>query len=211
MTELKNEQKITLSQWLFNPFQFIAGFKSLSMGLLIMAAAALIGSFRYVHFNGVLDLQVDLIEKHEFGLWVYFVEVLIDWLCLSTVLTIAGFFTSKSSLRIIDVFGTQALARTPYLLSVIAILPKGTQRIIEYIIWKQLHKGTAVSIQPPDIIFFILTMVTVILMVVWMVALMYKAYTVSCNVKGQKAIISFIAGLIAAEALSKLLIWPIIY
>jgi hypothetical protein len=36
-----------------------------------------------------------------------------------------------------------------------------------------------------------------------MVALMYKAYTVSCNIKGSKAIITFIISLIGAEVLSK--------
>jgi hypothetical protein len=38
----------------------------------------------------------------------------------------------------------------------------------------------------------------------WMVALMYKSFSVSCNVKGGKAIGTFVAGLIIAEILSKL-------
>ena len=37
----------------------------------------------------------------------------------------------------------------------------------------------------------------------WTVVLMYKAYSVSCNIKGAKAIVSFIIGLIIAEVLSK--------
>ena len=42
-----------------------------------------------------------------------------------------------------------------------------------------------------------------ILMIIWMVALMYKAYTVSCNIKGPKAIVTFIVSLIGAEIFSK--------
>jgi hypothetical protein len=43
-----------------------------------------------------------------------------------------------------------------------------------------------------------------------MVALMYKAYSVSCNLKGPKAIFSFTAGLIIAEIISKVGIWLLI-
>jgi hypothetical protein len=46
-------------------------------------------------------------------------------------------------------------------------------------------------------------------MLVWMVALMYRAYSVSCNTKGGKAIGSFIAALIIAEILSIVSIWQL--
>ena len=42
-----------------------------------------------------------------------------------------------------------------------------------------------------------------LLLLCWEVALMYKSYSVSCNVKGGKAIGTFIAGLLLAEILSK--------
>jgi len=38
-----------------------------------------------------------------------------------------------------------------------------------------------------------------------MIALMYKAYSVSCNLKGTKAVISFIGALIIAEIISKII------
>jgi hypothetical protein len=40
-------------------------------------------------------------------------------------------------------------------------------------------------------------------MIIWTVALMYRAYAVSCNIKGVKAVVTFIVSLIGAEALSK--------
>ena len=43
-------------------------------------------------------------------------------------------------------------------------------------------------------------------MIIWMVALMYKAYAVSCNVKGAKAIGTFIASLILAKVVSKIVV-----
>ena len=41
---------------------------------------------------------------------------------------------------------------------------------------------------------------------IWMVVLYYNAYGVSCNLKGIKLIVSFVAGIFIAEILSKLLI-----
>jgi uncharacterized membrane protein len=41
--------------------------------------------------------------------------------------------------------------------------------------------------------------------VIWMITLMYNAFTVSFNLKGTKAIAGFIGGLILAEIVSILL------
>ena len=207
-TEAKTDSrgKRTLGQWLFNPFQFVAGSKALFAGLIVILLTAYIGSFSQAHFSGVLDMQVDLLNQQPVARWVYFAEVLIDWLCMSVILMIAGFFVSRSSFRIVDVFGTQALARTPYLFSAIAVLSPGLKRVTEYLLWQQTQQGTPVTIQGTDILFAILAGIVVILMIIWMVALMYKAYAVSCNIKGRKAIGTFIASLILAEIVSKVLI-----
>jgi len=57
-----------------------------------------------------------------------------------------------------------------------------------------------------DASIFVIAMIITFLMIIWMVVLMYKAYAVSCNVKGPKAIATFIASLILAETISKVLI-----
>jgi uncharacterized membrane protein len=204
--ELKNNsQNRTLKQWLFNPFQFIAGGNALFLGLVIMLAAAFLGSLGDLHFDGVIDLHIGKPAP----LWFFIAEVLIDWLCLSIVLLIAAFFVSRSSFRIIDVFGTQALARTPYLAALLVIMPKGFNRFAEYLAAKGMQQPTAITIESTDVLLFIVGIVVVLSMLVWMVALMYRAYSVSCNTKGGKAIISFIAGLIIAEILSIVSIWQL--
>lgn len=204
--ETDSRQKRTLGQWLFNPFQFIAGPKALFVGLIIILLTAFIGSLSQAHFSGVLDMQIDLLNQQPVAHWVYFAEVLVDWLCMSAILMIAGFFVSRSSVRVIDVFGTQALARAPYLLGALVVLPAGLKRFTEYLLWQQTRQGTEVTIQSTDILFVILAGIVIIPVVIWMVALMYKAYTVSCNIKGKKAIITFIISLVLAEIVSKVLI-----
>jgi hypothetical protein len=204
--ELKNNsQNRTLKQWLFNPFQFIAGGNALVLGLAIILITAYLGSLSNTHFDGVLDVHTGTAAP----LWFFLTEVLIDWLCLFIVLLIAAFFTSRSSFRIIDVFGTQALARAPYLISALALLPKGSIRFTNYLVSKITQQVPAEAIESTDILFFAVGLIVVLLMIVWIVVLMYRAYSVSCNTKGGKAIGSFIAALIIAEILSKIAIWQL--
>jgi hypothetical protein len=48
-----------------------------------------------------------------------------------------------------------------------------------------------------------------ILIVCWVVFLMYKAYVVSCNLRGPRAVLSFIVAVIAAEILSKAVLYSL--
>jgi len=203
--ERNNKQKRILRQWLFNPFQFIAGSGALLVGLAVILVTAFLGSLSNTHFDGVLDVHTGRAAP----LWFFLTEVLIDWLCLSVVLLIAALFVSRSSFRIVDVFGTQALARAPHLLSVLAVLPKGSNRFAEYLLSKITQQAPTTTIKSTDILFFVAGTIVMLLMIIWMVVLMYRAYAISCNVKGGKAVSSFIAGLIIAEILSKLAIWQL--
>ena len=45
----------------------------------------------------------------------------------------------------------------------------------------------------------------------WEVYLMYKSYSVSCNVRGGMAIGTFVAGLFLAEILSKIAIYSLLH
>ncbi len=68
------------------------------------------------------------------------------------------------------------------------------------------QSGTTSTINSTDAVIFFVAAIIAILMIIWMVALMYKAYTVSCNLKGAKAVVTFIISLILAEIVSKILI-----
>ncbi len=57
---------------------------------------------------------------------------------------------------------------------------------------------------------FILAVILMILILVWTVTLMYRAYSVSCNVRGGKAIGTFIVGLLLAEISSKFAIYALL-
>lgn len=209
MTELiNNRQDRTLKQWLFNPFKFIAGPSALLMGLAIMLISAYMGSLSNTHFDGVLDIHTG--RPAAFPLWFYMAESSIGWFIISIVLLLSAFIISSSSFRIIDIFGTQALARAPYLLAVLVVLPEGSVKFGKYLAEKYMQQPTTITIESTDVLFFVIAAVVSLMMIVWTVVLMYRAYAVSCNVKGGKAIGSFIIALLIAEILSKIAIWLLV-
>lgn len=203
MTEIKaNNEAATskrLSQWLFNPFKFIAGYQSLLMGLAAILLTSLIGSLSNTHFDGVLDVHTGLRAP----LWFFVAEGLINWVSLTIPLFFFGLIISRSSFRAIDLLGTQALARFPYLISAIAFIPFAYASRGEDLTAKFMESGFSAIAAPALLLTLGLAIIVTILTVIWMVALMYRAYCVSCNIKGPKAIITFIVSVVGAEVLSK--------
>jgi sterol desaturase/sphingolipid hydroxylase (fatty acid hydroxylase superfamily) len=107
---------------------------------------------------------------------------------------------------VIDIFGTQALARFPCLfMALVALLP-GYNTLINKIIANPTNAATIIFENLGALIILMLVGIVILIMVIWMVALMYRAFAVSFNVSGWKAIVSFIIGLIIAEVLSKIAI-----
>jgi len=187
-----------MKKWLFNPFQYIAGARSLLIGSIILAASASICYFSKIHFNGVVGSQK---SDATTPLYFYFLEGLIDWACISLLLYFSGLIFSRSSIRLVDVFGTQAVARWPMVIAAIIgfgiAVPPGINNM--------LPKDLVNMITPSMIALTLLTLVCII----WMVALMYHAFTVSCNLKGGKATGIFIAAIIIAQIVSSILIHSI--
>jgi hypothetical protein len=191
-----------MKTWLFNPFERLAGWNSMLLGMLVLLSSALVASFANLHFDGVIDLHFGESVKFTTTL----TECTIDWLCLSGLLYLSGLLFSKSKIRPIDVFGTQALARFPFLISALFSLLFGEKKMLRYIEYKFLHLGEVVEITALDVVSFGLLMLITLVTLVWMIWLMFKAYSVSCNLKGTKGVVTFIGALILAEIFAKILI-----
>ena len=189
-------------QWLFNPFRFVAGGKALLARLIVLIITSLVGSLSNTHFDGVLDTHTG----RPAPLWMFLLEGLVDWLSLVVLLWGLGAMLSRTRFRLIDLLGTQAFARWPFLVIGLAALAPPFQRYAAWIAWKSGGIGTEVRIQLSDATVFGLVTVLGLVMLVWAVVLMYRAFSVSCNMRGGKAIGAFVAGVFLAEALSKALI-----
>jgi UDP-N-acetylmuramyl pentapeptide phosphotransferase/UDP-N-acetylglucosamine-1-phosphate transferase len=106
-------------------------------------------------------------------------------------LLIAATILSPSKVRAVDIFGTQAFAKYPYLIV----------SLISFIPYFRFEFHGMPDLTASLIFFGLLTIVFTI----WTVVLMYNAYSVSANLTGVKAIVSFIVALMIAEVLFKIL------
>lgn len=197
------QPKSNLTTLLFNPFVHVAGLKALLIGWAAILLAGFLGSLSKTHFDGAVDVHTGT----DAPAWVFLTEGFIDWLCLTAALLVAGRIMSRTSFRTIDLAGTQALARWPTVLIGLITLPQGYQRFQAYLIEQFLKQGNRIEFAGGDAFVFAMVALGIILLICWMVFLMYKAYAVSCNLSGAKAVFSFVAGIIIAEILSKVALY----
>ncbi len=185
-----------MKKWLFNPFVYIAGARALLTGAGIMAVTAVVAYFSLTHFDGVLDAHLG--DKASIGLC--FIEQLTNLACQAVFFFIAGKIFSPSAIRFIDVAGTMALSRWPMLLfAFVGFLYAGVD----------MSNADPMYTLNQHLMLIGVTSIIGLVLVIWMVALMYNAFTVSCNLKGGKATGAFIGAIIVAEVVAHLFIHSI--
>lgn len=183
-----------MKKWLFHPFTYVAGSRALIIGWAVMILTSVICVYSNVHFDGVLDMHNG---AKKFPLSMYLFEQFIDWVSLVLILFAAGRIFSQSAIRFIDIAGTLALARWPLIFPALigfGIHVPATKNMSIDELQKQFTPGM-IGLSLLSIVFMI-----------WMVALLWQAFSVSLNLKGGKAAGIFIGGLILAETISKLIL-----
>ncbi|MGN7821481.1 hypothetical protein ACTJJB_15215 [Chitinophaga sp. 22536] len=174
-----------MNTWLLRPFTYIAGGKALLAGWVIMLITSVVAYFSKTHFDGAIDAHIGSTVT---PYYIYLLETLIAWGCMVLACYAAAALFARTSFRLIDIAGTLALARAPLLLAA----------LINFAMPARVDP-TAID---PMVIVFALICLPVF---VWMLVLMYQAFSISANLKGNKAVIIFIVTLLVAEVVSKLL------
>ncbi len=199
-----------MKTWLFKPFDKVAGWESLMVGLTIMLATAVIAAMSGLHTDGVLNLHLGPAVP----IWVLVVQGLINWLSLGLCLLASGHWLSRTRFRLIDLFGTQALARWPLLLGVgyLALPPVGhtLRDLTEKLLQATPQTSNEVMADPAYLLdAMVVTAISLPMLafMAWMVWLMYHGYSLVCNLSGTRAVFSFIGALVAAMVISQLAIW----
>ena len=165
-------------KWLINPFERIAGWQALLIGLVAMALTAVVGKINNVTFAGPLYVSVITTKV---GFSAYFIAQAVNFLVLFFTMWLAGVLFSKTKPRVINIAGTLALSFSPMLLlTILCFLPITPASLYDI----------------PHLIVFLIISVPFI---IWIAVLMYNAYSVSCNLKGTRAILSFVGALAIAQ------------
>jgi len=187
-----------MKQLVVNPFEKIAGLQALGIGFLLMITGALLAYFCHARFDGAIDLHFG----GDMHIMKPFAEQFIIWSCLSIVFYVMA-LTMGSRPRPIDIAGTLALARAPFTL---VPLVNSTGFISSLSLHMTAENQNRLDLSPLNISILIILIGIILLAAIWLVMLYFKAYKVSTNLKGNKLVVSFIAGLLMAEIVSVYLI-----
>ncbi len=199
-----SQDRHDLFRWLFNPFYYVAGGKALTAGIGLILATGALSYTGGVRFDGVLDVHTA--SSGNIPAWVYLADGLLAWIIMSVLLLPGGKVISTSRVRAIDIFGTQALARWPALAMALLVQIPVVQSCLPLLYAK--FAGARVS--TAELMISLASYLIIALLIIWMVALMYRAFTVSSNVKGAKATLTFIGVILAGEILSKVVLFYIV-
>lgn len=194
------QQEMTLARWLFNPFVRIGGWTSLAAGLAGIVAAGLVAAAAGFRFDGLLDMS----PMGSVPTYLPITEGLINWISIVAVSAlIARLFGGGSSVRLLDVAGTLALARAPLVLAALICTVPWIRDSLDY----------DVILLSPSLISLVAGMLVGVLAILacfaWMIVLMWKAFSITANMKGGRGAAFFIAALAAGELISKILVFRI--
>lgn len=171
--------------WLINPFIRIAGWQALILGFIGLLLMSVAGYFTGTHYYGLLRLRFAADMAYHY----YLVEHILHWIILSVCLYIVGRFISSSRIRILDVGGTICIARLPLIFtSLLRFIP----------FFKSFYVLSAAM--------WILSGIHLCAATIT-ILLLYQAYTISCNIKKIRAIVSFSIVVITSE----IICWIIFY
>lgn len=195
------KSKMSLSKMLFNPFERYAGGTALIAGVGIAMVAALLASLFYTRFDGVLDVHT-VFEK--VTLTTALIDQAVNAISLFVVLYLLALVSGARGIRAIDVLGTLMLARAPLVFVPLLNITHTLSRSAE----QMMHSMTENPLVPDlsALLPAIPLIIVMSLLVVWTVALYFNAYKVSTHLKGARLVLSFIAGLLLAEILSKIIL-----
>ncbi|VBB46755.1 conserved membrane hypothetical protein [uncultured Paludibacter sp.] len=182
---------------LWNPFTRIAGWQAFIIGLVVVIATGVIGTYGNLVFNGAIDAHF---SDMDISFCKSFLMLGIDLISVVLVMYIVGLTIAKG-FRFVDILGTMTLSRAPLLLLAIMALFTHQPALSEVM-------------KNPLIIFsylsFIVFLILSLPVMVWFIALMYNALKISTGIKGSKLILGFILGIIMSEIISKILIHLIV-
>ena len=195
------------SDLLFNPFPLLGPRRALGLGLVLLLLGAAAAAVLELRFDGVIDLHLSVVE--EVGPLQALADLLIDAGAMIAVLWIAARVTGPGRPDLAALAGYQLVARWPlYVAGMLMGMLPGVGGLIERLATTPPDQ-MAGSLSGGDAALIMGVSVISLIGVIWAVLLMYRGYRAGGGVEGRRAVWSFVVALIAAEFLSKSLIYAL--
>ncbi len=198
---MKNKESI--SSYLFTPFKFVAGKESLFIGVAVLALLFVFGYWNNVHFDGVLDTHFGCLTTQSSPA-IHALYQLIAWFSLVVVFFPMAKTFSQSSVRLIDMVGTLAVARFPLIILALWGFNPDIHICMENI--NPFDTEAVMAIVGDKVGTLMISGLLSLVVAVWYIVVLYNAYSVSANLKGARAGWTFAAALILSEIISKIIL-----
>lgn len=185
---------------LVNPFRYVAGGRALAVGLALIAAASCwlhalgLCQNSYLHFGPAPE---------GFALWRVAALQAGMWLAPALVLYGCGRLLSPSRIRLVDVLGTTALAQAPILLLLVPLSIAPLRSLLDRTAAGLLTGGTLPA--PGETAALVATGFWSLAALALFYVRNYQAYALSCNLRGGRAVGSYIAVAALATLISQYL------
>lgn len=192
-----------MNRLIYNPFEKFNEKQLLTFG----SIALLVGSALAISFAARFDGIIDMHLSDTVTWWQPLADNLINTLVLSLLLFATGKNTNKRT-RFIDVLNATLVARSLFYLLPLTNIGGYLSRATDSII----NAGADITkIDPMALGLLSVLGILSIVLLVWAMALLYHGYRVAANVKTTPQVLAFVAAVIVAEVISKLLIYNIPY
>ncbi len=183
----------------FNPFEIYTENKLLSISIVYTIIVSFLAPMVNTRFDGVLDLHFHATNNIFQG----FIDNTINVFSLTLILFIAGKIINKKT-RLVDILITSLVSRMPYyLLMFFNINDFMLEATKDMMLMNQVKSLKQIPIQ--SLSFTLVFSLFSIAILIWYMALLFNGFKVATNGKSKKLILLFIAGLIVAEILSKII------
>ncbi|QES89943.1 hypothetical protein [Rhizosphaericola mali] len=183
---------------ILTPFYYLAGAKTLIIGILFLAITTLLSYFSFCRFDGLIDIHFS--KPIYFPFTRFLLDQIIGWL-LTCIFFCLGFLFCGAGRwpRAIDLLGTTIFARIPLVIAPLMAF------IFPNLIPTNVTPSNLLNIDFGKILMLaLISIVGTILHII----LLYNAYKVCFNLTGTKLKLSFILIIVLGEILTKI---PIIY
>ncbi|MBN9230949.1 MAG: hypothetical protein J0I93_08870 [Legionella sp.] len=189
------------NSWLVNPFQVIAGYEALFLGLVLIIVMSLIGTYAEVYFDGILGFitPYNLIAmKPNFLLLIY--QNSVAWLVLACTFYVTALLLRQKNQRIIDFLGTVSLARFPIL---IPLIFTAFQKYWSPNLFKaeDLSKGVELHLNVTNTLGWLVMMGSL----AWILMTYLFAFKESSGAEGRKLWIGYITSIVIGNILAMIL------
>lgn len=184
----------------WNPFERVAGYSALMLGIAGLLVSVFMASMFNARFDGVLNTH--FVANSRF--LTVLTDQLINSLSLCLCFYLLAMLLSLGKVRLIDILGTTLLAMSPTaILPLVNIGGHWSDLAVEISDKPDMTARVLSNLEPG---LMIITVLVAILAMLWHIIWLYNGYKVSSGFKSVRLNISFILAMVGAMFLSRYLI-----